>query len=267
MNPRLDMSFTSGPDGWNRSTCFSKSNRFGDPATHYPGIGDYDPPPSSLLQPNPSKTRLSNLCRRGRDTAPKTGSSAMASLNGIDTLMPDPGPDCGSYEVNVSSFDNALRNSGSASSIFKSNRGRFLPTREADATETRVCPPPLDPSLTRPRKKKGRNLPKVQYPLLKNSNSANRLKSKNQQSDSVSGDTSIMSERPWTVADPNSTSSMYGRRKLPQLQRSPTFEQKIKDEIPWRLKKKEMLMLDREREDVRQLDTFVPPQTRNIRFY
>jgi hypothetical protein len=89
------------------------------------------------------------------------GSLAMATLSGLDRMLPDPGPDCGSYEVGVSSFDAALRNSGSASSIFKSNRERFPPTRLADATETHQCPLPIQRELTHPRKKKGRNVPKV----------------------------------------------------------------------------------------------------------
>jgi hypothetical protein len=87
----------------------------------------------------------------------------MASLNGIDRTMPDPGPDCGTYEVNTSSFDGAIQNSGSKTSIFKSNKERFLPTRKADATESHSYSLPMrtDPDLMRHKKRKGRNVPKV----------------------------------------------------------------------------------------------------------
>ncbi len=77
----------------------------------------------------------------------------------------------------------------------------------------------------------------------------------------------MVSNRPWTVADPNSALSMQ-RKTLPQLVRhTKTFEQKIKEEVPWRLKLKERNVLNSERKDVRELERFIPPQTRNIRFY
>ena len=143
------LSYTSSPDGWNRSPAFPQSQRLGIASassflgTNYhskftiPGPGMHEVSQSTMELKHVSLTRPSDWSRRWRNCRPLIGSDATASLYGADKLLQEPGPDPGTYASPASTFADAKKMKNYCSSAFASQSSRFPPTKAADHTHYR----------------------------------------------------------------------------------------------------------------------------------
>lgn len=143
------LTFTSCPDGWNRSPGFPQSQRLSLASkssflgTNYhskfqiPGPGMHDVNTSTIELRSVSATRSSDWARRWRNCRPLIGSDATASLYGADKLLQEPGPDPGTYKSPDSTFRCAIEKRNFCSSTFASQSSRFPPTKAADHTHAR----------------------------------------------------------------------------------------------------------------------------------
>ena len=144
--PPPSFTFTSAPEGYNQAPTFPQMDRgstssnglfLGSTLTltaagpgSYKGIDALYP----LLAKSPSKTRLQTTNRRHRDLRPLVGSMAALSLNGADRLLYEDGPDMNNYDLShMNSFNAAISNKGFGTSVFKSEQGRFPPSRTEGA--------------------------------------------------------------------------------------------------------------------------------------
>lgn len=144
----------------------------------FPKVGQYDPPPSSVVLSSPSATRPSFQDRRPRVTAPANGAVAEARKWGADKWLeaPDPGPGH-YYNPDATTFD--AGNKGCTSSFMRSVRPRFPGDKGAgflkvkhklspDAARKAKLPSfDLEASLRRPSRRQRRQRPRTSHSARK----------------------------------------------------------------------------------------------------